>query len=173
MAHVRKRLLTCRAPLRNRTVDLLLTIGTIYCPDPSTCTNSTAGRTECPDCTQETTRGFHDRFHGPSRQSRACYEVEHLSAICGNRAATRSASDWNKPCHGPVTAWRESSTTPFASSLADSGPVSEIPQAALETLHEVRGDRRLAFGLTTGRFTARFRGFLDAKHGIQQLVGIR
>src|SRR5258708_29432376 len=51
-------------PLRNRTIDLLLTIGSTRRPGPSTCTNSTIGRSECPDRTEHTTPGFHDGFHG-------------------------------------------------------------------------------------------------------------
>ncbi len=75
------------------------------------------------------------------------------------------------PCRDCVAG---SSTTPWASSLAcDGQPASETSQATLETLHEFGGDRRLAFGVTTGRFAARFLGFCDAKRGIEQLVGIR
>ncbi len=57
------------APLRNRTVDLLLTIGTTCCPGPPACTNRTAGRTDCPGRTDEPPRGFHDGFHELSGDS--------------------------------------------------------------------------------------------------------
>src|SRR5215510_9443407 len=56
------------APLRNRTVDLLLTIGTICRTSPPGCTDTPADRTQCPDRAGETACRFHGRFHGRSAQ---------------------------------------------------------------------------------------------------------
>src|SRR5260221_2328284 len=52
-----------RAPLRNRTVDLLLTIATLSYPGSTTCTNRTpecSGSTECTQCARHP---VHDSFH--------------------------------------------------------------------------------------------------------------
>src|SRR5215469_1589527 len=85
---IRKISLTCRAPLRNRTVDLLLTMTMTLRPDPPATTNSTAGSTECPDRTEEALRGFHDRFHGDHRVGHR----EGSRTVAGRTGAPRSSA---------------------------------------------------------------------------------
>src|SRR5258708_36913668 len=53
-----------RAPLRNRTVDLLLTIATLSRPGRTSCTDSTPERTGSTGCTQYPFHSVHDSFHG-------------------------------------------------------------------------------------------------------------
>src|SRR5258708_39409212 len=55
--------MTCGAPLRNRTVDLLLTIATPPRPGRTTCTNGTPGRPGSTECTQCPRHPVHDSFH--------------------------------------------------------------------------------------------------------------
>src|SRR5258708_32764849 len=55
--------MTCGAPLRNRTVDLLLTIATPHRPGRTACTNGTpecSGSTACTRCARHP---VHDSFH--------------------------------------------------------------------------------------------------------------
>src|SRR5229473_682360 len=51
------------APLRNRTVDLLLTIATPHRPGRTACTDRTPERTRCTGCTQCSRDPVHDSFH--------------------------------------------------------------------------------------------------------------
>src|ERR1022692_512410 len=50
-------------PLRNRTVDLLLTMATPPRPERTACTESTAERSESTECTGCTAQPVHDSFH--------------------------------------------------------------------------------------------------------------
>jgi hypothetical protein len=56
--------LDCGPPLRNRTVDLLLTISTLCRPERTACTDSPPGCTECPHCTGSRPGPVHDPVHG-------------------------------------------------------------------------------------------------------------
>src|SRR5216683_4586890 len=51
------------APLRNRTVDLLLTMATPHRPGRTSCTNGTAERSGSTECTQCARHPVHDSFH--------------------------------------------------------------------------------------------------------------
>src|SRR5258706_2784398 len=51
------------APLRNRTVDLLLTMATLTRPQRTSCTDSTPERPESTECTHWTASPVHDSFH--------------------------------------------------------------------------------------------------------------
>jgi hypothetical protein len=55
-----------RAPLRNRTVDLLLTISTARRPKRSACTDSPAAVLAVRRLHTTLTAPFHDSFHGPA-----------------------------------------------------------------------------------------------------------
>src|ERR1017187_5216488 len=53
-------LVICGAPLRNRTVDLLLTIGTAARPEGSACTDGPAGRADGPERAERSGQPSHD-----------------------------------------------------------------------------------------------------------------
>jgi hypothetical protein len=61
--HQHLRTLIAEPPLRNRTVDLLLTMGTTLRPGRPACTNSTARCTERARRTEKAPGGFHSGFH--------------------------------------------------------------------------------------------------------------
>jgi hypothetical protein len=57
------------SPLRNRTVDLLLTMATLTRPESTSCTDGAPERPESTECTQCSLHPVHDSFHGRTGRS--------------------------------------------------------------------------------------------------------
>src|ERR1022692_369675 len=80
-----------RAPLRNRTVDLLLTMATPPRPDCASCTESTAERTQYTECMHCPLHPVHDPVHDPEAARARQITLSEPAAVT-DRAQTRPPS---------------------------------------------------------------------------------
>src|SRR6266851_10112398 len=90
------------APLRNRTVDLLLTIATPHRPGRTACTNGTpegSGSTACTQCARHPVHdSFHDQQAAPGPTSRS---VTAFRSRTVNAGQSRTAAPENAPARTP------------------------------------------------------------------------
>ena len=107
------------APLRNRTVDLLLTIGTAPRPQRTSCTDCTKICTESTERAQCARRPVHDPFHGtPDRHGhRVTLSDRQMKTVPG----LGTCSDWPMP---PSTRAQPPLSSSFTTTTGRSHPAN-------------------------------------------------
>src|SRR5258708_22324045 len=159
--------MTCGAPLRNRTVDLLLTIATPHRPGRTACTDGTPECSASTACTRCARHPVHDSFHDQQAASGphitlgdgVQVTLSERRAVTHGRARERAGQDARRPfrtrCYGSLGAPIDG-TPPTLDASPDGRSAVSRPASALAADEDTRPRprRRAAHRELMARITA-------------------